>query len=114
LTLIWATASTVTATPCSVYRSCSGDTSKDISSRDSSWLLCTIGQMIEPPPVTMRVPPKPYTIRAWLGPTLRNMRARIHRMIISVRTARLAVTRTPPIPPTTSTSSYNVLNSWDR
>ena len=52
LTLIWATASTFTATPCWVYRSWGGATSNDISSSDSSSALWTIGQTIAPPPLT--------------------------------------------------------------
>ena len=59
LTLICATASTFTATPCAVYRSCSGATSNDISSSDSSCELWNSGQTTLPPPVTMCVPPQP-------------------------------------------------------
>src|SRR5579883_1725794 len=71
-TLIWATASTVTATPWLVYKSCLGATSNDISSSDSPRQFSTIGKITVPRPLTTRVPRKPYTIRASCGPALRN------------------------------------------
>src|SRR3984957_4543408 len=70
-TLICATASTVTATPCFVYRSCCGATSNDISSSDRSRQVCTMGSTSVPCPCTTRVPPKPYTMSASCGPALR-------------------------------------------
>ena len=48
LTLIWATASTVTATPCRVYKSCCGATSKDINSSESPLQFSIIGKMTVP------------------------------------------------------------------
>ena len=71
-TLICATASTVTATPCLVYRSCCGATSNDISSSESPRQFSTIGKITVPRPLTMRVPRKPYTTSASCGPALRN------------------------------------------
>src|SRR5580693_2848630 len=70
-TLICATASTVTATPCLVYRSCCGATSNDMSSSDRSLQICTMGRTSVPCPWTTRVPPKPYTMSASCGPALR-------------------------------------------
>ncbi len=58
-TLICATASTVTATPCRVYRSCFGATSNDISSSDSPRQFSTIGKITVPRPFTTRVPRNP-------------------------------------------------------
>ena len=58
-TLIWVTASTLTATPWLVKRSCIGATSKLISSSDSSREDWISGQTTAPPPLTTRVPPKP-------------------------------------------------------
>src|SRR5579884_2414926 len=70
-TLICATASTVTATPCLVYRFCCGATSNDINCSESCRTFSTIGKITVPRPFTMRVPRNPYTMRASCGPALR-------------------------------------------
>ncbi len=58
-TLICVTASTFTATPWVVYRSCDGATSKDINSSEKSWARWYSGSTKCEPPVMTLVPPAP-------------------------------------------------------
>src|SRR5271154_961533 len=88
-TLICATASTVTATPCLVYKSCCGATSNDISSSDRSRQTCTMGNTSVPRPCTTRVPPRPYTMSASCGPALR------YSLAIPLIRNRMTITPSP-------------------
>src|SRR5579884_2196717 len=88
-TLICATASTVTATPCLVYRFCCGATSNDINCSESCRTFSTIGKITVPRPFTMRVPRNPYTINASCGPALRY---RVAMDIISASNVSTAIT----------------------
>ena len=62
----------------------SGATSKLMSSRESSRAVSSMGKTTVPRPLITRVPRKPWTIKAWCGPALRNNRA---NMLMSISTA---------------------------
>src|SRR5437588_30625 len=64
-TLICVTASTLTATPCDVYRSCLGATSKDISSSGKTSARWVRGMTSLEPPVVIFVGNRRFTLSLW-------------------------------------------------